>query len=1084
MESFHKKFPVLLLMLTLTLGLLWMLPQETAASEVSGCEEEHQWGPWREEVASDCYTEGVYSRECLNCGEVERIITAPSHNYNYQVTITDPTCAEIGMITYTCQCGDSYALAYGDALGHDLVCYDAQEATCETAGWAAYEACTRCDYSTYVEIPATGHNIYFKSTEPTCTEPGYDIYFCINCGIRHVFEDEAPWGHEWSEWEVREEFAERILQHRWCWVCDEQETQEMAGDYLCGGTCGENLLWTLGSDGTLTVFGTGHMKQYYGTSMPWINCLDLIKKVVVEDGVTLVSWGAFNNCPNLQSAEIAGSVIYVSSDVFQNCGALTTVKLGYGMTEIGANMFYRCFKLREIEIPDSITWIGGSAFFNCESLETLTIPASVTSIGEKAFINCNLLKTITFLGDAPSLGEDCFYKREITVYYPADNETWTEEVRQDYGGTITWIPVCSGEHSYGNWTAMMSPTCTLGGWETRYCGRCQYSQDRVIPAYGHTWGGWTSDNHGQVRACGTCDGVEHIYNAPQASCNIHKNFYPAVQVIDGVTYRLHRRWALPITSAMKVENGGYIRVECVDGILVIETYDDDLNFLSGRSILLELPIYGGVYLGEDYNFVVSGQENREEDDRVEVIRVTRYTKDWVKLDHTSLYGANTTEPFNSGTLRFARSGDMLYIHTSHEMYAAEDRFNHQANLSLRVYIPTMEITDSSYMPSYSGTGYVSHSFNQFVLVDGDDVITLDQGDAYPRAVVLYRSKGSAGDFALPFYKEEVEVLKIADNLGSDTDTGVAVGGLVASSTHYIVVGITVDQSVYMEQRYGQRNIFITMTPKDDFSQDATQGYWLTHHPEGSDVELSQPYIVEVSEDKFLLIWTENDSLRHCFFSGQGELLSEIYENEGVLSDCVPILDGNRVLWYASGSWDVYYYDDIYDLEYYHEIKELPVFYQIDLADSGKVTPAKCDHRYESVVTEPTCTEPGYTTHTCAFCGRGYTDTPTAPLGHRWSAWEVVTLPTTEEPGLRQRSCEVCGHQEQEVLPAVEFYYGDSNSDGKVNAKDVVLLRQYLAGWDVIIYGAAADCNGDGKVNAKDVVLLRQYLAGWDVTLGQ
>ena len=66
-------------------------------------------------------------------------------------------------------------------------------------------------------------------------------------------------------------------------------------------------------------------------------------------------------------------------------------------------------------------------------------------------------------------------------------------------------------------------------------------------------------------------------------------------------------------------------------------------------------------------------------------------------------------------------------------------------------------------------------------------------------------------------------------------------------------------------------------------------------------------------------------------------------------------------------------------------------------------------------------------------------------------------------------------------PAV--IYGDVNDDGKVNTKDLILLRQHLAGWDVTINADNADVTADGKVNTKDLILLRQYLAGWDVTLG-
>ena len=60
--------------------------------------------------------------------------------------------------------------------------------------------------------------------------------------------------------------------------------------------------------------------------------------------------------------------------------------------------------------------------------------------------------------------------------------------------------------------------------------------------------------------------------------------------------------------------------------------------------------------------------------------------------------------------------------------------------------------------------------------------------------------------------------------------------------------------------------------------------------------------------------------------------------------------------------------------------------------------------------------------------------------------------------------------------------GDVNGDRKINMKDIVLLQQYLNGWNVTIDMLAANVNGDTKVNMKDIVLLQQYLNGWDVEL--
>ena len=68
-----------------------------------------------------------------------------------------------------------------------------------------------------------------------------------------------------------------------------------------------------------------------------------------------------------------------------------------------------------------------------------------------------------------------------------------------------------------------------------------------------------------------------------------------------------------------------------------------------------------------------------------------------------------------------------------------------------------------------------------------------------------------------------------------------------------------------------------------------------------------------------------------------------------------------------------------------------------------------------------------------------------------------------------------------LLPFAAFaalLRGDVSEDGSVNAKDVTVLRRYLAGgYGVAIDEKVGDVNNDGSVNAKDVTFLRRYLAG-------
>ena len=73
------------------------------------------------------------------------------------------------------------------------------------------------------------------------------------------------------------------------------------------------------------------------------------------------------------------------------------------------------------------------------------------------------------------------------------------------------------------------------------------------------------------------------------------------------------------------------------------------------------------------------------------------------------------------------------------------------------------------------------------------------------------------------------------------------------------------------------------------------------------------------------------------------------------------------------------------------------------------------HYYTATVTAPTCTEKGYTTHTCA-CGNSYVDTYTDALGHAWDNGKVTKQPTEAETGVKTFTCTRCGETKTETIP--------------------------------------------------------------------
>ena len=84
-----------------------------------------------------------------------------------------------------------------------------------------------------------------------------------------------------------------------------------------------------------------------------------------------------------------------------------------------------------------------------------------------------------------------------------------------------------------------------------------------------------------------------------------------------------------------------------------------------------------------------------------------------------------------------------------------------------------------------------------------------------------------------------------------------------------------------------------------------------------------------------------------------------------------------------------------------------------------------EHSYDAVVTAPTCTAKGYTTHTCA-CGDSYVDTYVDALGHAWDEGKVTKEPTETETGVKTFTCTRCGETKTEAIPALshEHSYKD------------------------------------------------------------
>ncbi len=95
-----------------------------------------------------------------------------------------------------------------------------------------------------------------------------------------------------------------------------------------------------------------------------------------------------------------------------------------GVTTIGGRVFYHCTSLTSIEIPDSVTTISNDAFYSCISLKSIEIPDGVTTIGDDAFYACSNLKSITLPDSVTTISGSAFNN---TAYY-GNSSNWDNNV--------------------------------------------------------------------------------------------------------------------------------------------------------------------------------------------------------------------------------------------------------------------------------------------------------------------------------------------------------------------------------------------------------------------------------------------------------------------------------------------------------------------------------------------------------------------------------------------------------------------------------------------------------------------------------
>ncbi len=179
------------------------------------------------------------------------------------------------------------------------------------------------------------------------------------------------------------------------------------------GTCGENLTWKFTEDGTLTISGTGEMRDYIKidntNSRPWHYYRKKIKTVKLLKGLKSIGDWAFYDCDSLEEVNLPEGLTSIRSHVFSGCDSLKEVSLPKGLTSIGSYAFAYCDSLEKVSFPKGLTSIGNLAFSDCNSLKEVSLPEGLTGIGSYAFWSCGSLRKVSLPEGLTRIGDFAFW---------------------------------------------------------------------------------------------------------------------------------------------------------------------------------------------------------------------------------------------------------------------------------------------------------------------------------------------------------------------------------------------------------------------------------------------------------------------------------------------------------------------------------------------------------------------------------------------------------------------------------------------------------------------------------------------------
>ncbi len=136
--------------------------------------------------------------------------------------------------------------------------------------------------------------------------------------------------------------------------------------------------------------------------------------VKIPEGVEVIEYGAFSNCPDLKEVNISTTVKYIADFAFGQCQKLLSVLSLENVEELGDELFSGSLKIKNITLPKNLKIIPNNLFYNNEEIENIEIPEGVVEIGGYAFFRCRKITNIELPKSLTKIGDYAFWGTELS----------------------------------------------------------------------------------------------------------------------------------------------------------------------------------------------------------------------------------------------------------------------------------------------------------------------------------------------------------------------------------------------------------------------------------------------------------------------------------------------------------------------------------------------------------------------------------------------------------------------------------------------------------------------------------------------